>query len=38
VALGLIWAVLLMAAVRKTRELRQKEFQAQLPDDTVRVV
>ena len=37
-ALGLIWAVLIMAAVRKTRELREKEFQAQLPDDTVRIV
>lgn len=37
-ALGLLWAVIIMAAVRKTRELRVKEFQAQLPDDTVRVV
>jgi len=38
VALGLIWGALIMAAGRKTRELREKEFQAQLPEDTVRVV
>jgi uncharacterized membrane protein YfcA len=37
-ALGLLWAVIIMAAVRKTRDLRAKEIQARLPEDTVRVV
>lgn len=38
IALGLIWAVLIMAAVQKTRKLRAAEFQARLPEDVVRVV
>jgi hypothetical protein len=30
--------VIIWFAVRKTRELREKEYQAQLPDDVVRIV
>jgi uncharacterized membrane protein YfcA len=37
-ALLLSWAVIIWFAVRKTRELREKEYQAQLPDDVVRIV